>query len=138
MNLASNYPTRIFISPDKPELQLDEAETLGRRTWFEHKLVQLGFNFRKVSGAYKGKPETSYMVLIDSDDQLPSLYRLAEAFKQESVLLLDSNGYAALFDADGRHLAELGKFVRVSREEAVEQDAWTYVDGAYYITRKGH
>lgn len=118
-----------LISCDTPETGNDES----RRTWFEHKLVQLYFSFRRVTGSYKGKPEVSYLVLIESETQRAALLRLAKAFKQESVLFVDANGYAALFDADGTHLAEVGKWQVVTEEVAAANDAYTFVDGNYYI-----
>ncbi len=125
----------VIFTPGKPELNLTDFERDSRRTWFEHKLTQLGYSFRKVAGSYKGAAETSYLVLVEDQEQLPALYRLAEAFKQESVLYVDSQGYAALFDADGNWLTELGKFSEISESEARELDAYTYADGKYYAAR---
>jgi hypothetical protein len=124
----------VLISADVPDVTGVQAEM--RRTWFELKLTQLGFSFRKVSGSYKHEPEVSYIVLIESDGQYASLFRLADAFKQEAVIIVDANGYAALFAADGNHIQELGEFREVSAEEAANEGNYTHVDGRYYAAKE--
>ncbi len=122
----------MVLSADKPELEMTSFERCSRRTWFEHKLAQLGYSFKKVAGSHQGKPEISFIVLADNDEELPALYRLAAAFDQDSVMYVDANGYAALFDSDGQYLANLGRFVEVTEDAAQNLDSYTFAGGKYY------
>lgn len=124
-----------IVSPDKPELNLSDDEIHTRRTWFELKLTQQGLSFRKALGRYQGRDEAAYIVLVHDEVEERSLYRLAEAFKQDSVLSVDANGYAALFDADGKYLKNLGPFEEVSEEDAKTIGSYTYAGGKYYAAR---
>lgn len=130
MKISTPY---VLISADVHEITGIAADM--RRTWFERKLTQLGFSFRKVSGAYHGVNEVSYLVLVESDGQYASLFRLADAFGQEAIITVDANGYAALFAADGNHIQELGEFLEVTAYQAVAEGNYTYVDGRYYAAK---
>lgn len=121
----------MIVSADSVKIT-NEAEVLSRRNWFEHKLQQLHLSYRKVAGKYKLIDETSFIILVESEEQEQTVFRLARAFNQETVLFVDSNSYAALFDADGNYLKNAGRMTEVSEEQAKDLPSYTVVDGHYY------
>jgi hypothetical protein len=123
----------MIVSPDKPELGLSDGEAESRRTWFEHKLTQLGYSFKRAYGSFNGKREVSYIVLVEDEGAEHALFRLAKAFQQDAVLIVDANGYAALFDSDGQYLANKGQFVEVSQEIAQAAESYTFANDHYYV-----
>jgi hypothetical protein len=90
-------------------------------------------------GSYKGKKNPSYLIEIESKQELRRVLDCAKEANQESVLFLDQDRNATLMFIDmfvGD--IELGRLVAVSEEEAKKEENWTFnpVTGVYYITKK--
>ena len=97
-------------------------------------LEELGFKFREATGVYKGKEETSFVVLIKDSFELDVLKDFAFiSFGQESILYQDANQEAYLIYSDKRE-ERLGKLEQTTKEEALKQDSFTVMGGQYYIT----
>lgn len=92
-------------------------------------LMAADIDFTEVNGVYKGHSELSFVV-SHSERRLVEI--LVEKFSQESFLLIRGNGYTYLEYADGSS-DRLGKWSEVSEAQAKEQDAYTEVDGTYYV-----
>lgn len=100
-----------------------------------------GLHFEPATGCYKGTQSRCYIVDIGHDgdrygmvnqETLNKVLGLAEAYSQESVLILDSERNAQLYYLETQQLTDLGKLRAVSRLEALQSDAWTYVNSTYY------
>lgn len=90
--------------------------------------------FKRVIGTYKNTQEVSYLVPSVYQDQV---LRLAKEMDQESILEVDGNKNAVLrYIEDGR-VERLGRFTKVSEDEALNLDSWTrdIQTGDYYAVR---
>lgn len=91
-----------------------------------------GFKFGQSKGCYKGTTERSYVVLVNTQDDINRLQSIAAKYNQDSILLKDANGLAHLMYGNGTEEV-LGRMVGVNKSEALKQDAWTELNGQYFI-----
>lgn len=98
-------------------------------------LQDCNMNFSQAVGVYKGKEETSFVVVVRDEEEIEALKGFAFLnFNQESILLQDANQEAYLVFNDGE-TQRLGRLEQVSKEVATKEDAYTILNGQYYITR---
>lgn len=109
-----------------------------RTKLLESQLRALGYATARCTGMYKGKRESSILVI----DETPSSYncqsdvmRLADRYGQESVLEVDTGRAAALIYPGSCRRTKLGQFVRVRRDMALASDGYTKRAGQYYVCR---
>ena len=90
-------------------------------------------------GRHNGVDEQCYVVILPNSGRehyLEMLKSMATEAKQESMLNIDSNGRAFLLYLDTGATDELGRLEEVSKERALAKDAYTNVNGRYYITKE--
>ena len=90
------------------------------------------FKFTTCKGVYKGVSEDSFIVLLDSYNQLEVLQDLSRVYNQECILYSDSNRMSYLKYPCGKS-EKLGVLKQVSKEVAMMQDAYTIVNNNYYL-----
>ena len=96
-------------------------------------LDDLGLQYKQVEGCYKGVSEVSFMVMTPCESTLEVVKDLGlKSFGQESVLFRGYDGRCVLYYGDGG-IERLGTFKQVSQSEALQNDAYTLVDGKYWI-----
>ena len=127
----------VIFSVERYELP---AEGNALRTARAHALLQAqDLDFVRVSGAYKGTPEVGFLVVCEGGDgglAYEAVERIAAEYGQESVLYVDSKGYAYLHFLQDESVQPIGKLVGVPQHEALASDAYTLHDGAYYVARR--
>ena len=125
----------------KPEFIILSAElsslTGGENTFRTRNLVaclvDLGVKYTPVTGCYEGVEEISFMVMTPDESTFEAVRDLGlKSFNQDSILFRDYTGEAALYYGNGDY-QPLGTFKQVTKECAFFQDAYTKVNGAYWI-----
>lgn len=86
----------------------------------------LGLNSKVLEGSYKGQKETSHLIVFNSPNQLQDLINLAKTYKQESILIRDSNNAAELFYLKTGVKVPLGHLKLVSKAYALQKDNYTH------------
>ena len=80
-------------------------------------------------GCYKGNKEVSFMESIQNETELNDALKYAERYKQESVLLIDSQNKARLVFLETGKTVEIGTWTQVQKIEGLE---------AYTIDKNGN
>lgn len=96
-------------------------------------LNKTGVEFQNVEGCYKGTKELFFVLDLR---MLPVAKELAVMNNRESILTIDTMGDVMLhyMPVTLEQDLPLGKFISVSKEVALAQDAYTYdLKGTYYI-----
>ena len=115
---------------------LSPVENSHRTRILRHCIEDCRLSFSEAQGVYKGGSETSFVVLVDSDDEIQALKDLAfKNFGQESVLYQDANQETYLIFADNS-TERLGRLQQTSKEVATSLDNYTILNGSYYATFK--
>ena len=115
---------------------LDIAKNVAHSTDLRAFLDNYDMTYKHAIGVYKGDSETSFVVIVENEEQINKLRTVAfKQYNQESILLQDSNQLARLEFSDGTTV-ELGKLVETTSQIAKQKDAYTFVDGKYYITTR--
>ncbi|QGF20952.1 hypothetical protein MA13_gp08 [Pectobacterium phage MA13] len=98
-----------------------------------NRLLSYSYHYGPAMGCYKGKLEDSFVVQVDDFREVGHLVELAERFKQESILLVDSRDKAFLYVLGTKEMRPLGPLYQTDRipESA---DAFTLYNGLYYYT----
>ena len=124
----------VILSAEKNELT---PEVNAVRTATLESVLELrNCSYVTADGVYKNSKEKCFVVMVDSQQDIEDLKSLAFLkFGQESVLVQDSNQIAKLEFRDGKKV-ELGKLKQTNKENAENRDAYTFVDGKYYITTR--
>ena len=113
---------------------LSKEENARRTNTLEHCLQDCNLTFNRASGVYKGKEEVSFVVVPNNEDEIQGVKEFAFLnFNQESVLVQDSNQEAYLEFGDGT-VERLGRLSEVPQAIAQAEDAYTILNGKYYIT----
>lgn len=104
-----------------------------RNTAELNRLLKSSYKYGPATGCYKDKLEDSFVVQADDFRDVGHLIELAERFKQESILLVDSRDKAFLYVLGTKEMRQLGPLYQVDRipESA---DAFTFYNGLYYYT----
>lgn len=127
MNITE--PILIF-SVEKTELT--DRENMVATAEVEDTLTSSDIPYNKVEGCFDGVTEQSFIVSANYEGRVKEY---CQAFNQDSYLLIDANGTAALFTSEGKHITELGRLVKVSESEAKQQQAYTKVNEEYYVCK---
>ena len=123
----------IILSGELSDLSLEE--NMHRSIRLGRMIKDLEMPFKSVLGCYKGKRESSFMVVIKNIDEIETLKSFAFLnFNQESILYQDSNGLCYLEYRDGT-CERIGKFEEVKASECENFDAYTKVDDKVYIIK---
>ena len=119
------------------ELNTVTNESNRQRTLnLEACLQECGFSFNKAKGYYKGDLEDSFVVLPKNQDEIEALKDFAfKNFKQESILLQDSNGRAILVYSDGKN-EDIGRLRQVNPKLVDTLDSYTVLNGVLYTTEE--
>lgn len=102
-------------------------------------VANIPYTYVEVEGCYKGTKEQSLLITCDNIF-LHDLLALGSLLGQETILEILPSGYASLVYVEphkgmkGITKVGLGKFVPVSKEYALSQDAYTIYNGEYYTT----
>jgi len=92
------------------------------------------FEFKECIGCYKGVEEASFIVTFDYRTKFSQLLERAANLQQESVLVMHDDFTACRlhYVSDGSQ-QDLGDFKEVSAAHANECEAFTFVNGSYYV-----
>jgi hypothetical protein len=99
----------------------------------------LNISYKEVQGCYKGMFEQS--IKLEGSEGFDLALILADKNNQESILLVDVDNTASLLflrDEQGDKVLReqvLGKWVKVSKDEAMTHDAWSQFDGEYFVMK---
>lgn len=83
-------------------------------------------------GVYKGNVELSMIVEIDYTDLVEMI---ASEYKQESILIIESDGRASLKMLSSKEVIYLGVFTEVLVDEAMKNKSYTKIGQKYYICK---
>lgn len=98
------------------------AEVNAERTKeLQHALEVRGIGFKPLKGKYKGTTESSFIVEMRS-----VVEDIAASFEQESILVLDPWNNAKLVFTNSEQVENIGKLIKVTSDEALALDAWSY------------
>lgn len=114
---------------------LTNAENEARHKELRGELQVRGLNFKEVLGSYKGDVEKTFVVNTNEDKALTMVKVLACLYGQESILIVDQERKASLYDCNDGTITKLGRFCAVDALEASKLDNWT-LDGTQYYTVK--
>ena len=100
----------------------------------EENVSVLGLTAHEALGVYKGRPEVSYVIPIDNDEQLRQLMWAAFIIHgQESILHQDAHGDAWLhYESKPKEL--IGKLRATTKAQALKHDGYTVFNDVYYTT----
>lgn len=121
-------------SPVKPGCYVIFAAEGYSRSYVHQFLEEQGIHYKDISGAFEGVREESYIVHSDDYWRLSPLI-----WRERAVLWLGDVLPYGLRDAWVRRnngtSDYLGRFTRVTKDRAYEEESWTYDpnEGAYYI-----
>lgn len=115
----------------------DSIENTNFRTkTLKNVLTDINLAFAEATGVYKGKTETSFVVVVNSQDDIENLKSLAfNSFQQESILVQDSNQEAFLVFNNNKTL-NLGRLEAVTPDQAKKLDSYTILNDTYYAIPK--
>lgn len=82
--------------------------------------------YKQVNGRYNGNDERSWLVLFNGPIQLKELFAVAKQYKQESILVVDSERNAELLYMDDGRREKVGRFKSVKECCAKAGDNYTY------------
>lgn len=124
-------PQTFIISAEREELT--KEQNLFRTEQLKQMLIKNKIQYTVAQGCYKGQTEIAFVCIAYYQEQAETIKLLAFThFKQESVLYIDSNGEASLDYATG-YTQMLGGFRQVTESQALASDAYSKVDGRYYL-----
>jgi hypothetical protein len=124
-----HYNTYIILSAEKStESTLDNIQ---RSAELESSLELSQYTFKRAIGRYRGTQETSYIVPVDTRQDIQFLRILAASFQQESILEV-SQGHGWLLYTEGSE-EYIGSVVNASGRE----DSYTQVGSKLFTFRKG-
>lgn len=134
-----NNPPVVLISA---ELAHNEARDNSLLTAeLEDDLINSRLPFKRVLGAYYGREERTFAVVLSTDSEVADkqyarLLELANQYNQESILYLSRDRHATLhYTKPNTPRTALGRFKPVSKEHALQCHSWTYdVDQDTYFT----
>lgn len=134
MKLASkNFA---ILSAEKSALSVDENRERSEK--LEERLKMFGCNFEKAYGRYDGITETSFIVYDVDPVTLMFLKLLAfNTFRQESILIQDSNGVGRLIYSH-RYIHPgaiqvLGQYKEIGIFESLKVPAFTQLAGQRFV-----
>ena len=130
-NLEAKKSIVIIISAELSSLP--ESVNKPRTNLLEDLLKVNSIPYKKSIGCYKGCTENSFVCTPKSLGQISKLGTFSKAFGQDSILFRTSTGGVYLCFNNGDKLRLGDKLVSVSEVEAKSQDAYTFVDGRYYV-----
>ena len=110
----------------------------SRTSLMRHILENKGISFIEAKGCYKGESETSFICHVPWVRDVHLIKALKAKFDQESILYRGANGVYLIFSDIGEPLKyqKIGrKLVAVPESIAKSQDAYTFVDGQYFIVK---
>jgi hypothetical protein len=124
----------IFLSAELSTL--DSAENVRRSTILAGHLAMKGYNFRPLTGVYKGTKERSFAVEVNGKE-LIDLLAVAKSFTQESVLIVDEKNVASLLFIETKVKSKIGKFKIASKEIAEKNDNYSFdaSTGRYFVVQ---
>lgn len=98
-------------------------------------LKSFQFKYSPIKGKYKGVTEKSFIVKVETYQDIVNLQMLGNKYNQESILFVDKSNKAMLiYCVDGK-TQTLGNFSNVVKTEAVTQDAYSIIGSKYFIVR---
>lgn len=97
------------------------------------------YKVKQVEGCYKGVKETSWIVAVDTAEQIELLTDLAWLYNQQEVweLRKQINGSRRIIAHTAQYSTLHGFFVSCSEQEALQQDGYTFdlTTNQYFIQR---
>lgn len=84
------------------------------------------------AGQTEHKQEVSHVVHCDESDVLDLMVYAQEIHKQDCILVITSDNQASLESQEDS--IQLGELIKATKQQAMNQGAYTYFLGDYYIT----
>lgn len=131
MNVQNKYSIMIFSAF---ESENSNEKNIDNTAIVESYLVEEKVPFKKIMGCYKGSNELAFIVPLSYYKQLlPTINK----YNQESVLIINADRKATLFYLKSGKNEQLGDFVNVSMEEAIDRESYAYdfANRNYYVTK---
>lgn len=124
----------VILSAERSELNHfhNEARTQDMRLKLAMGRLGKPFNFVEAQGVYKGTKEKSFMVEVQDRYDMLWIKRLAEHFKQESILYVNEKNQATLLYLESKKIEKLGIFHKVPKSVADNLEAYTMTNEGYY------
>ena len=111
------------------------AENAARTELLDQYLLGAKLSFKRTMGAFQGTKQESFVVVVRNEQDVEVLKNLAFTnFKQNAVLMQDSNRQAHLLTSDGTEKT-LGKLDVVTEQQAIESGSYTIMNNQYYSVR---
>ncbi len=85
-------------------------------------------------GCYKDKEETSLVIELNDTQLLAPFIELAKKYHQESILYVENNKASLVF-CESTSMDTIGRWSEVSKDDALKSDAFTYLNGHYYLAK---
>ena len=104
------------------------------------KLQDITQHIIKVQGKYQGVKEISFLVELDEKDyvnygtQINTVFNLARKYKQDSILMINDDYTAYLLYINSTRKESIGYFIEVDKDTALLKDAYSKINGKYFIT----
>jgi hypothetical protein len=95
-------------------------------------------------GAYKYEDgeylfETCALIQLSTEQVLYDVVELATAYRQETILIIDSQSEAFLYNLATKNKTHIGKFTEVNHLEAKNDSyGYTKIKGIYFIVKKDY
>lgn len=93
-----------------------------------------GLSVSPAVGCYKDKEETSLVIELNETQLLGPFIELAKKYHQESILYVEDNK-ASLVYCHPMTMNTIGTWSEVSKDDALKSDAFTYLNGHYYLAK---
>jgi hypothetical protein len=111
----------------------DFYENQERQKALAYNFREIGVAFNSCQGVYKGKKESSFIVVIRTNEQFEQIKNMClDLFEQDSILYQEISGLCSLIYTD--KVEKLGELVEVEFSKAKTLDNYTEFNGKYYAT----
>jgi hypothetical protein len=126
----------VIFSFDDP-FDIHNAAKLYRYLDTRRALGDLTYTPIMAMGSYKGVLEPS--IMMDYNDYMAHVVGSGYVDNQESILVLNPRSprtvamRGVLTDINGGLITVLGSWEQVSKEQALQCEAWTYMDTKYFV-----
>jgi hypothetical protein len=130
---------KVLMSVDRANKS--QSMNAANRALFEKFLSKQGYEWEKVIGCYQEKGqdkpqrEQSYLISPVHHTEENTLLDMAWLFEQYSVLLIGESGTCYLTDSVIKYYGKIGKWTKVTEEEAKANGHYIETKDGYFIAR---
>lgn len=136
--MKSLNTNKVFVSAYRTDKTYSENEQNHSKAI--ELLKREGFNYRVVTGVWKGVQERSILLEANDyrthSDHVDAALGIARLFNQDAVLEVAHDGHAVIHDTgSGSGSKPIGTFRETSKEDALNRDGYTFdvVTDRYFV-----